>query len=165
MFQFTGFPSVCYGFTYGWHDLSCQVSPFRHLRVMAYLQLTAAFRSLSRLSSALGAKASTLRSFVLDHFWFSGASDSASCLKSICVLSRFSSGRPLWFFSDVFAFLYRNTKHCIRYLIIYELSHQTEALRQKACFQKNVLLADDWATALMSNALRCEWPQLDLQKI
>ena len=35
---------------------------------MAYLQLTAAFRSLSRLSSALGAKASTLRSFVLDHF-------------------------------------------------------------------------------------------------
>ena len=32
----------------------------------AYLQLTAAFRSLSRLSSALGAKASTLRSFLLD---------------------------------------------------------------------------------------------------
>ena len=40
----------------------CRVSPFRHLRVTGYLLLTAAFRSLSRLSSALSAKASTLRS-------------------------------------------------------------------------------------------------------
>ena len=37
-----------------------RVSPFRHLRVNGYLLLTAAFRSLSRLSSALSAKASTL---------------------------------------------------------------------------------------------------------
>ena len=43
------------------------VSPFRHLRVIGYLLLAAAFRSLSRLSSALSAKASTLRSFLLDH--------------------------------------------------------------------------------------------------
>ena len=42
------------------------VSPFRYLRIRAYLQLPAAFRSLSRLSSALSAKASTLRSFLLD---------------------------------------------------------------------------------------------------
>ena len=41
----------------------CRVSPFRHLRVKGYLLLTAAFRSLSRLSSALSAKASTLRSY------------------------------------------------------------------------------------------------------
>ena len=40
-----------------------RVSPFRNLRVNGYLLLTAAFRSLSRLSSALSAKASTLRSF------------------------------------------------------------------------------------------------------
>ena len=39
------------------------VSPFRNLRVNGYLLLTAAYRSLSRLSSALSAKASTLRSF------------------------------------------------------------------------------------------------------
>ena len=38
-----------------------RVAPFRYLRVKAYLQLTAAFRSLSRLSSALSAKASALR--------------------------------------------------------------------------------------------------------
>ena len=47
---------------YGDRGLLCQVSPFGYLRVKAYLQLTVAFRSLSRPSSALGAKASTLRS-------------------------------------------------------------------------------------------------------
>ena len=45
-----------------------RVSPFRHLRISGYLLLPAAFRSLSRLSSALSAKASTLRSFLLDLF-------------------------------------------------------------------------------------------------
>ena len=39
-----------------------RVSPFRDLRVNGYLLLTAAYRSLSRLSSALSAKASALRS-------------------------------------------------------------------------------------------------------
>ena len=46
----------------GW-GLPSRVSPFRYLRVIGYLLLAAAFRSLSRLSSALSAKASTLRSF------------------------------------------------------------------------------------------------------
>ena len=46
-------------------SLSCQVSPFRNLRVKGYLLLTAAYRSLSRLSSALSAKASTLRPLLL----------------------------------------------------------------------------------------------------
>ena len=46
--------------------LLCRVSPFRNLRVTGYLLLTAAYRSLSRLSSALSAKASTLRSYLLD---------------------------------------------------------------------------------------------------
>ena len=45
---------------------SYRVSPFRHLRIKDYLHLPAAFRSLSRLSSALSAKASTLRSYSLD---------------------------------------------------------------------------------------------------
>ena len=40
-----------------------RVSPFRYPWIVAYLQLPMAFRSLSRLSSALSAKASTLRSF------------------------------------------------------------------------------------------------------
>ena len=42
------------------------VSPFRYLRIFAYLQLPAAFRSLSRLSSALSAKASSLCSSSLN---------------------------------------------------------------------------------------------------
>ena len=47
-------------------SLSCRVSPFRNRRVNGYLLLTVAYRSLSRLSSALSAKASTLRSYSLD---------------------------------------------------------------------------------------------------
>ncbi len=43
------------------------VSPFRNLRIKGYLLLPEAYRSLSRLSSALSAKASTLRSYLLDH--------------------------------------------------------------------------------------------------
>ena len=43
-----------------------RVSPFRHPRIVAYLRLPAAFRSLSRLSSALSAKASSLRPSLLD---------------------------------------------------------------------------------------------------
>ena len=47
-------------------SLSRWVSPFGHLRITGYLLLPAAFRSLSRPSSALSAKASTLRSFLFD---------------------------------------------------------------------------------------------------
>ena len=46
--------------------LLCRVSPFGNLRVKAYVQLTAAYRSLSRPSSAPDAKAFPLRSFQLD---------------------------------------------------------------------------------------------------
>ena len=52
----------------GWSS-SSRVSPFRDPRIKGYLLLPAAFRSLSRLSSALSAKASTLRSFLFDHLF------------------------------------------------------------------------------------------------
>ena len=52
---------------HGGRSSSGRVSPFRHPRIDGYLLLPVAFRSLSRLSSALSAKASTLRSFLLDH--------------------------------------------------------------------------------------------------
>ena len=44
------------------------VAPFGYLRIEAYLQLPAAFRSLSRPSSAPDAKAFTLCSFTLAFF-------------------------------------------------------------------------------------------------
>ena len=47
--------------------LLCRVSPFGYLRIDGYLLLPEAFRSLSRPSSALSAKASTLRSCSLNH--------------------------------------------------------------------------------------------------
>ena len=43
-----------------------RVSPFRHLRIDGYMPLPAAFRSLSRLSSASSAKAFTLCPLLLD---------------------------------------------------------------------------------------------------
>ena len=58
-------PYVMYWRMDDWGLLS-RVSPFRYLRINGYLLLPEAFRSLSRLSSALSAKASTLRSFLLD---------------------------------------------------------------------------------------------------
>jgi hypothetical protein len=53
--------------SYGDWSLSSRVSPFRHPRIKGYLLLPAAFRSLSRLSSAPSAQASTLRSSSLNH--------------------------------------------------------------------------------------------------
>ncbi len=47
------------------HD-SRRVSPFGHLRIKAYVRLPEAFRSLSRPSSPVRAKASTMRPYLLD---------------------------------------------------------------------------------------------------
>ncbi len=44
----------------------CRVSPFGHPRISAYVRLPEAFRSLSRPSSPVRAKASTVRPFSLD---------------------------------------------------------------------------------------------------
>jgi hypothetical protein len=63
MFQFPSFPTTHYGFMCGRPGIHPgRVSPFGHPRVAGYLRLTVAFRSLSRPSSAIGAKAFTLRS-------------------------------------------------------------------------------------------------------
>ena len=67
MFQFPGLPShrLC---IYLWilkHYLKC-VPAFGNLRINGYLLLPAAYRSLSRPSSAPGAKASALCSLLLD---------------------------------------------------------------------------------------------------
>ena len=47
-------------------SLSMWVPPFRHPWIIGYLLLPTAFRSLSRLSSALSAQASALCSFLLN---------------------------------------------------------------------------------------------------
>ena len=50
-----------------------RVSPFRYPWITGYLLLPMAFRSLSRLSSALSAKASTLRSSSLNQAFFAAS--------------------------------------------------------------------------------------------
>ena len=61
MFQFPWLPSasLCVQLVIAEHYL-CWVAPFGDLRVKAYVQLTAAYRSLSRPSSTSYAKASTV---------------------------------------------------------------------------------------------------------
>ena len=54
MFQFPGFAPH----SVRWHGRPCRVAPFGDPRVMGYLLLTAAYRSLSRPSSPPRAKAS-----------------------------------------------------------------------------------------------------------
>ena len=69
MFQFRRFPQHTY-FEFQYAVLRYEpkwVSSFRNLRINAYLQLPAAYRSLSRLSSAPSAKAFALRPSSLDH--------------------------------------------------------------------------------------------------
>ena len=73
-------PCVMYWRMDTWR-LSMWVSPFRHLRIKGYLLLPAAFRSLSRLSSALSAKASALCSFLLD------LSHLYSVINELCMVS------------------------------------------------------------------------------
>ena len=74
---------------YSDRSFSCRVSPFRNLRVNGYLLLTVAYRSLSRLSSALSAKASTLRSYSLD-LLFQCISDNtpARFLRDECMITK-----------------------------------------------------------------------------
>ena len=62
-FSSPGSPRMAMNSPYADRGSLCRVSPFRDLRIKGYLLLPAAYRSLSRLSSALSAKASTLRSF------------------------------------------------------------------------------------------------------
>ena len=90
---------------------SMSVPTFGHLRVEAYLQLTVAFRSLSRPSSAPDAKAFTLCSFSLElsfkHLLFSRSLELLEFLEhflfgllihcekvlSFCALNRYSTFR------------------------------------------------------------------------
>ena len=75
--------------------LPAWVSPFRHLRILAYLPLPAAFRSLSRLSSAPSAKASALCSFLLNRLRHAGL----PCAASLRLLLSSVAGSTLSFSS------------------------------------------------------------------
>ena len=67
MFQFPGCPPArLFGSSCGDCLSDSRVPPFGYPRIKAHLQLPAAFRSLSRPSSAISAMASTLRSSSLD---------------------------------------------------------------------------------------------------
>ena len=69
MFQFTPLPLPMLYIHMGMPaHYDRRVSPFGNLRFIGYLLLTAAYRSLSRPSSAPSAKASALCSLLLDQY-------------------------------------------------------------------------------------------------
>ena len=75
MFQFSGLPTLYYFIHITLHSLySVWVPPFGNLRIYTYLPFPAAYRSLSRPSSAPDAKASSLCSCSLDPFFLGLAS-------------------------------------------------------------------------------------------
>ena len=78
---------------------SSRVSPFRYPWIIEYLLLPTAFRSLSRLSSALSAKASTLRSFLLNLRMHSVAYSVGSLS---CVSTKLCSQKLLFLVCNVF---------------------------------------------------------------
>ena len=57
------------GLTFKDKSSTCQVSPFRHLRINVRLQLPVAFRSFPRLSSPSRAKASPVRPYSLPYLY------------------------------------------------------------------------------------------------
>ena len=93
MFQFPSFPSswLCIHHAMTAHYCS-RIPPFGHPRVNGYLLLTAAYRSLSRPSSAPSAKASALCSSWLDQ------SSAQSALTGSCFLLKLiNSSENFWF--------------------------------------------------------------------
>ena len=64
-FSSPGSPRTAMYSLYADRGFLCRVSPFRYLRINGYVLLPEAFRSLSRLSSALSAKASALCPYCL----------------------------------------------------------------------------------------------------
>ena len=73
------------------------VAPFGYLRINAYLPLPVAFRSLSRPSSASGAKAFPLRPFLLNLFF----GHYVGSLFSLKVFSRYPT-KLYYFYPDFF---------------------------------------------------------------
>ena len=80
-----------------------RVSPFRDLRINGYLLLPEAFRSLSRLSSALSAKASALCPYCLTfRFHHPSVGDAVSFLILCCItLSRFTTVLLITLFNNI----------------------------------------------------------------
>ena len=107
------------------------VSPFRYLRLFGYLLLPVAFRSLSRLSSALSAKASTLRSFLLDLFRCIALHLSLSQLLSLLMLIRTYKNFRFYLgllFSDVLNF---SLKEYFQLSLLYEVFKVQNFLQSK----------------------------------
>ena len=106
------------------HGFTVWVSPFRDPWITGYVLLPMAFRSLSRLSSALSAKASTLRPYLLDLYRIA--------LRLLLIKACFVSTKSVYF-SDVLIFKsYLLINLCMkfsRYMLCHQLILMMETER------------------------------------
>ena len=110
-FSSGGSPSYVMDWRMSTWSLSMWVSPFRNLRIKGYLLLPEAYRSLSRLSSALSARASTPRSLKLNQTSRpAGTGLDSECIALHSLVLRFYliHSFECFLFSDVLISFFRN---------------------------------------------------------
>src|SRR6185503_6589442 len=104
MFQFSGFAHFCD------YSSSSQVSPFGNLRINSYLLIPGAYRSLSRPSSPLRAKASPVYPFLLSSTRAPFAPHGMLFLIPVASLesgAKNQESRPKSFLIFLFSFIFR----------------------------------------------------------
>ena len=112
--------------------LLCRVSPFGHPRIKAHLRLPVAFRSLSRPSSALSAKAFPLRPLQLDQL-LSGYLSISRIIRVISVLlaicstifrsypNNFQKNLKLIYIKIGITFIFLYCCFCFRYCSVFKV--------------------------------------------
>ena len=109
------------------------VSPFRNLRINGYLLLPEAYRSLSRLSSALSAKASALCPFCLTFaFWYPSVGISGlwfSLLIDNLIIDVFLSYVFTFYIKDIWLVnqIYMYAVFKVRYWLIFYQSYKKKS--------------------------------------
>ena len=111
------------------HD-SVWVSPFRNPRINAHVQLPAAFRSLSRLSSAPSARASALRPTMLNLF----VSPSRSLNSAQAV--------QIWFFTCPYRRICKACPSCSLVLLAIAFSIYIRVIDSNFFYQRRGLMFD-----------------------
>ena len=110
---------------------ACRVSPFRHPRINAYVQLPAAFRSLSRLSSAPSARASALRPTMLNLLYLRPASFAGSLPYS-----------PKWFLTCPYRRICKACPSCSLVLLAIAFSIYIRVIDSNFFYQRRGLMFD-----------------------
>ena len=130
---------------------ACRVSPFRHPRIKAYVQLPAAFRSLSRLSSAPSARASALRPTMLNLLYLRPASFAGSLPYS-----------PKWFSTCPYRRICKACPSCSLVLLAIAFSIYIRVIDSNFFYQRRGLMFDVSDLIFRSNLSLIQFSRYEL---